>query len=153
MGEELVDGEIVVAPREMCCRPWFLSCSGRACYGIDSDVVDEESGFCQWEETELNAGGEAARVGQMEARGNVSPVYLGQTVDVVVVTLDAEVLRKVNYLDIGRYGVFLEECFALAMAKAEEDDIDLVEGHLRGELQFGVTHEAFVDIVHFVACI
>ena len=134
MGEELVDGEIVVAPREMCCRPWFLSCSGRACYGIDSDVVDEESGFCQWEETELNAGGEAARVGQMEARGNVSPVYLGQTVDVVVVTLDAEVLRKVNYLDIGRYGVFLEECFALAMAKAEEDDIDLVEGHLRGEL-------------------
>ena len=153
MGEELVDGEIVVAPREMCCRPWFLSCSGRACYGIDSDVVDEESGFCQWEETELNAGGEATRVGQMEARGNVSPVYLGQTVDVVVVTLDAEVLRKVNYLDIGRYGVFLEECFALAMAKAEEDDIDLVEGHLRGEPQFGVAHEAFVDIVHFVASI
>ena len=39
-----------------------------------------------------------------------------QTIDVVVLTFDAEVLCQVDNLDVGRDGVFLEESLTLAVS-------------------------------------
>ena len=63
-----------------------------------------------------------------------------------MVTLDAEVLCQVDNLDVLRNSVLLQEGLALAVAEAEEDDIDLIEWHLVGELQFSLADEAFVHV-------
>ena len=130
MGEELIDGEVAHAPGEMCCSSRLLSRSCRTGDGIDGDVVDEESGLGHWQQAELDASGEATRVGEVKTSGYVSLVDFRKSVDIVVAALDAEILGKVYYLDMSRYGMLFEEGFALAVAEAEEYDIDVAEGHV-----------------------
>ena len=78
-------------------------------------------------------------------------VNFRQTIDIVVVALDTEVLGKVNDLDILWDGVLLQEGFALSVSEAEEDDIDLVKWHLIGELQVRFANESFMYIAHQIA--
>ena len=47
----------------------------------------------------------------------------------------------------------MEECLTLAMPKAEEDHIHLIEGHLVGELQICLADEAFVYVADEIASI
>ena len=69
-----------------------------------------------------------------------------QTIDIVVGALDAEVLCQIDNLHILRDGMLLEECLALAMTKAEEHNVYLVQRHLVSELQIGIADQSFVDI-------
>ena len=82
---------------------------------------------------------------------DILPVNLWQAIDIVVVALDAEVLRQVDNLHVLRNGVLLEECLALAMTEAEEYDVDLVERHLVSKLQIGLADEAFVYVGNQIA--
>ena len=65
MREELVDTEIVVSPAEMCSRAGFLSSPCAACDGVDADIMRQQSSLCQGEESQLDAGGETARIGDV----------------------------------------------------------------------------------------
>ena len=85
--------------------------------------------------------------------GYLLAVGLRQTIHVVVIALDAEVLCQVYYLHVGWYGVLLEECLALAVTETEEYHVNLVKRHLAGKLQFGVAYQTFVHVIHLVACI
>lgn len=67
--------------------------------------------------------------------------------------IDSEVLCQIDNLHVGGNCMFLEEGLALAMAKAEEYNVHLVEGHLARKLHFRIAKQAFVYVVHFVACI
>ena len=71
---------------------------------------------------------------------NIFLINFGQSVDIVVIPLDTEVLSQVNDFDVGRNGVLLQERLALPMSEAEENNIDLVEGHLIRKLQIGITN-------------
>ena len=135
----------------MCGSSWLLSSSCRTCDGIDSYVVCEESSFGKRQKSELYACGEASRVGQVLASCYCVSVCLWQAVNIVVVALDAEVLRQVDNLHACRYGVLFEESFALAMSETEEHHIDIVEWHFACELQLGVAEKAFVNVIHLVA--
>ena len=75
-------------------------------------------------------------------------VNFRQTIDIVVVALDTEVLGKVNDLDILWDGVLLQEGFALSVPEAEEDDIDLVKWHFIGKLQVRFADKTFMYIAH-----
>ncbi len=151
VGEELIGGKVVVAPREMGGSSGLLSGAGRACYGVHGDVVGEQSGRGQGQQTELYAGGEAAGVGQMLRLADGIAVGFGQAIDVVVVAFDAEVLRQVDDFHAVGYGVLLEKGLTLAVSEAEEHHIHLVEGHLRGEAQVAITVKSLVHIGHKVA--
>ena len=78
---------------------------------------------------------------------------LGQAIYIVVIALDAEILCQVDDLDIGRDLMLLEECLALAMAEAEENNIDLVERHVGRETEIGIANQALVHIRETVASI
>ena len=78
-------------------------------------------------------------------------VNLRQTIDVVMVTLNAEVLREVDNLHVLGDGVLFQECLALAVAEAEEHHVNLVERHLVGKPQIGITDESFVNVAHQIA--
>ena len=80
-------------------------------------------------------------------------VDLRQTIDVVMVTLDTEILCQVDDLDILRDGMFFQESFTLAVTKAEKDDIHLVERHLVGKPQISLADESFVHIADEIACV
>ena len=62
-----------------------------------------------------------------------------------------EVLRQVD--DLHPFGdvVGLHKRLTLAMTEAEEHHVDVVERHVGGELQVGVTVETLVDGRHVVA--
>ena len=94
----------------------------------------------------MNTGGEAAGIGNVLSICDIFLVNLRQTIDVVVVTFDAEILSQIDDLDVSRDAVFLEESLALAVSKAEEDYIDLVKGHLVGKLQICLANQTFMDI-------
>ena len=70
-----------------------------------------------------------------------------------MVALNAEVLCQIDDLDILWDGVLLEECLTLAMTKAEENNIHLIEGHLVSKLQIGLTNQAFVYIADQIASV
>jgi len=80
-------------------------------------------------------------------------VDLGQTVDIIVIALDSEVLCQIDDLDVLGDGVLLEEGLALAMSETEEYDIHLIKRHLIGKLQISIANEPFVDIADEVACV
>lgn len=154
VGEHLIDAHIVGAPAEVCGAHRLLTCTGRAGDGVYSDIVGEQSGFCQGQQTELYAGGKATGISQMLALADLLTVYLGQAVHIVVCgSRDAEVLRQVDDLHMLGDGVLLQELLALAMAETEEYHIHLIEGHGVGETQVGIAQEALVHVGHEVACI
>lgn len=153
MGEELIDREVVVAPREMRSSSWLLSCTSRTCNGIDCNVVDEHTSLCEWEKTKLDASGEAAWVGKVLALCCLFAVDFRESIHVVVVALDAEVLCQVHNLHAGRDVMLLKELLALAMTEAEEYDVNIVERHFARELEVGLADESFVNVIDIVACV
>ena len=84
---------------------------------------------------------------------NLFLVNLWQAIHIVVVALNAEVLGQIDYLYILRNGVLLQESFALAVTKAEEDDIHLVEGHLGSKALLGFAEQAFMHVTNQIACV
>lgn len=66
MLESLVDADVAwKAPGEMRRRSWLHTGSRRARDGINTDIALDESQLSSGEQTELDAGREAARVGDM----------------------------------------------------------------------------------------
>ena len=63
----------------------------------------------------LDAGGETARIGHMLSLCNLLFINLWQTIDIIMIALNTEVLCEVDDLDVPWDGVLLEECLALAM--------------------------------------
>ena len=78
---------------------------------------------------------------------------LGQTIDKVVSTLDAEVLRHVDDLDTSGDVVFAKVGFAFAMTEAEEHHIDLFKRRLIGERQVCIAIESLMNSGYIIACI
>lgn len=84
--------------------------------------------------------------------GYIGTVYLGQTIHIVVaLALKAEVLCKVDNLDVIRNLMLLQESLALAMSKAEEHNIHIIERHIRSEAQVGLAIKTLVHIGNKVA--
>jgi hypothetical protein len=81
-------------------------------------------------------------------------VYLGQTVDIIVRWSGyAEILSKVDNLNILGNGVFLQESLALSMTEAEESHINLVERHFGRKFHIGLAYQTAVNIGNLVACV
>ena len=80
-------------------------------------------------------------------------INLWQTIDIVVVSLDAEILSEVDNLHVLGDGVLLQELFTLAVSEAEEHHVDLVERHLVRELQIRLADESLMYIAHQVPCV
>ena len=151
--ERLVDAQVVVAPREVGRGPWLLTSACRTCDGIDGYIFFQQIEIGSRQQGHLNASSETAWISDMLGFLDVLLVNLGQTVNIVVIALDSEVLCQVDNLDVSRDGVLFEECLALAMSETEEYDIHLIKRHLVGKLQVCVTNQAFVDIADKVACV
>ena len=85
-------------------------------------------------QAQLDAGGEAAGVGNMLCRAGGTAVQLGKAVDeVMVVALDAIVHGEVDYLQVFRYVVAFHEFSGVAMRRAEEKHIDFVQRKFVGK--------------------
>ncbi len=163
MAESLVDAHVVVAPREMGRRTGLDAGAGRPRDGVDADVALEQSHLGGGQQSELDAGGEAAGIGHMLRLGDAAAVDFGQAIDEVVVLgrrmlrghhlvgRQTEVLRQVD--DLHPFGdvVGLHKRLALAMTEAEEHHVDVVERHVGGELQVGVAVETLVDGRYIIA--
>ena len=150
--EGLVNAHVVVAPREVGSGTRLLSGTRRTRNGVHGNVVVEQAELGSGQQTQLYARGKAAWIGNMLRLGDGVVIDFGQTIYVVVaLTLEAEVLRKVDYLHMGRYLVLLEERLALAMTEAEEHYIDLVERHIGTERQVGIAIQTLVHIGYKIA--
>ena len=81
VGEELVDAEIVVSPREMGGGAGFLSCSGASRDAVHGYVVVDDSHLSGRQQSELDAGGKASGISHVHGLCRSSLVYLGQAID------------------------------------------------------------------------
>ena len=151
MREGLVDGDVVVAPREVRRSARLLSCARTACDAVHVDVAADDAGLQSGQHGKLDACGEATGVGKVLAAPNRLPVRLGQAIDEIMLAPYAEVLRQVDNLHPRRYLVFLKELFALAVSEAEEDDVHLVEGTVEAEPQLTVADQSLVYVADEVA--
>ena len=150
--EGLVNAHVVVAPREVSGGTRLLSGTRRTRNGINGNVVVEQAELGGGQQSQLYTCGKAAWIGNMLRLGYGVAIDFGQTIYVVVaLALEAEVLRKVDYLHMGRYLVLLEERLALAMTEAEKHYIDLVERHIGTELQVGFAIQTFVHVGYKIA--
>ena len=150
--EGLVNAHVVVAPREVGGGTRLLSGTRRARNGVHGNVVVEQAELGSGQQTQLYTCGKASGISHVLRLGNSIVIDFGQTINVVVaLALQAEVLRKVDYLHMGRYLVLLEERLALAMAEAEEHYIDLVERHIGTELQVGFAIQTLVHVGYKIA--
>ena len=150
--EGLVNAHVVVAPREVGGGTRLLSGTRRTRNGIHGDIVGEQTELGGGQQTQLYTCGEATWISHMLCLGYGVVIDFGQTIYVVIaLALEAEVLRKVNYLDVGRYLMLLEERLALAMAEAEEHYIDLVERHIGTERQVGFAIQPLVHVGYKIA--
>ena len=70
---------------------------------------------------------------------NVHLVDLWQSIDIVMITFDAEILCQIDNLDILRNRVFFEKSLTLSMSEAEKHDIDVFKRHRIREFQVGLT--------------
>ena len=150
--EGLVNAHVVVAPREVGGGTRLLSSTRRARNGINGNVVVEQAELGSGQQSQLYARGKAAWIGNMLRLGYGVVIDFGQTIYVVIaLALEAEVLRKVDYLHMGRYLVLLEERLALAMTETEEHYIDLVERHIGTELQVGFAIQTLMHVGYKIA--
>ena len=149
--EGLIDGDVVVAPGEMGRSAGLLPCPRAAGDAVYVDVAADDACLQRGQHGELDAGSEAARVGEVEAALYHGAVRLRQTIYEVVPIGNAEVLRQVDDPDACWYLMLLQELPALAVTKAEEDYIHLVEGHLRGEAEVGLAEQALVHLADGIA--
>ena len=106
--EGLVDAQVVVTPREMGRGSWLLTSSCRARDGIDGYIILEQIQIGRWQQRYLNTGGKAAWISDVLGFLDFLLVDLGQTVDIIVIALDSEVLCQVDDLDVLRDGVLLD---------------------------------------------
>lgn len=153
MLERLVDTEVIDTPREMCGRSGLLSGTRRACDGIHGNVLFQQIQVGGRQKGQLNGRGKAAGVGYMAGLCNLVLVYLGQAINVVVCAFDAEILRQIDNLHAVGNDVLFQELLTLAVAETEEDDINLMEGHLVGEPQVGVANKPFVHVRYQIASV
>ena len=150
--EGLVNAHVVVAPREVSSGTRLLSGTRRTRYGIHGNVVVEQAELGSGQQTQLYARGKATWISHVLRLGDSVVIDFGQTINVVVaLALQAEVLRKVDYLHMGWYLVFLEERLALAMTETEEHYIDLIERHFGTELQVGFAIQTLVHVGYKIA--
>ena len=150
--EGLVNAHVVVAPREVGSGARLLSGTRRTRYGVHGNVVVEQAELGGGQESELYACGKASGISHVLRLGYGVVIDFGQTIYVVVaLALEAEVLRKIDYLHMGRYLVLLEERLALAMTEAEEHNVDIFEWHIRGELQVGIAIQTLVHVGNEIA--
>ena len=150
MREELIHREVVVSPREVRRRAGLLTSSRRARDGIDSNVLGQQSCLRKRKQAQLDACGEATGVRQVLALCNLFPVRLRQAIHIIVVALDAEVLRHIDDLHVRRDVVLLQKGLALAVSEAEEHHIHLIERHLRRERQFRLSDESLMHVIYLV---
>ena len=150
--EGLVNAHVVVAPREVGGGTRLLSGTRRTRNGVHGNVVVEQAELGSRQQSQLYTCGETTWISHVLRLGYGVVIDFGQTIYVVVaLALEAEVLRKVDYLHMGRYLVLLEERLALAVAEAEEHNIDLVERHIGTELQVGFAIQTFVHVGYKIA--
>ena len=163
MGESLVDAQVVVAPREMGGGTGLHAGSRASRDGVDADGGSDEPHLGGRQQSELNARGKATGVGYMAGSADALAVDLGQTIDEVVHSRrrlgggdlvsgksggwrKAEVLCQVDDLHLGGYVVLRQEPLALAVAKAEEEHVDIVEGHLAREAKVSIAVESLMHV-------
>ena len=151
VGKGLVDAQVVVAPREVRGGTGLLSGSRGTRDGIHADVLLQQVEVGGGQQSQLDAGGEAAGVGYVLGVLNLAFIDFRQSVDIVMVAFDAEVLRQVDNLHVLRDGVLLQELLALAVAEAEEDYIHLLEGHLVGKREVRLANESLMHVAHQIA--
>lgn len=65
--EGLVDGYVVVAPREVGGGTWLLARSCAACYAVGVYITADDAGLQRGQQPQLDAGGKASGIGQMLA--------------------------------------------------------------------------------------
>ena len=153
MLEGFVDAQVVIAPREVGGGTGFLAGTRGASDGINADILLQQVQVGGRQQCHLNGSSKATRISHMLSLLDVFFVNLWQTVDVVVIALDTEVLCEVDNFHIRRDGVLLEKCLALAVTEAEEYDVDLVERHRVGKFQISLTDESFVHVTQQISCI
>ena len=129
----------------------LLACTRGARNGVDGHVLGEQSHLGSRQQGHLNGCGKTSGVGHVLRLDNLGLVDFRQSVDVVVVALNAEVLREVDNLDAVGDGVLLQERFALAVTETEEDNVYLIEWHLVGKTQISVTNQSFVHVADQIA--
>ena len=151
MGECLIDAQVVITPGEVGGSTGLLACTCRTGNGIDGHIFLEQSHLGSGQQGYLYGCSEAAWVGNMLCLLNGGLVDFGQTIDIIVVALDAEILCQVDNLDACRYAMFFEELFALAVTEAEENDVDLIKGHFVSKLEVGVANESFMYVADQIA--
>ena len=152
MGEYLIYADIAFSPAEVGCGTRFLPGSRTSCYGIDTDVIDQQSRLSQWQQPQLDAGGEAAGVGQMLASFDEFPVQFRQTVDEVVLgSGNAEILSEVNDFYPFRDSVLLQEFGTLSVPETKEQDVNVIERQVGAEFQFSIAKQPSVDITDGIA--
>ena len=124
--------------------------AGRAGDARYVHLVLEHPGRRQRQQRQLDGRGEAARIGHAARRANPLAAELRQSVDEPF-ALVAEVLRQVD--DAQRLGELLrgEPLAALAVGRAEEDHVDLLQVVLRAEAQPGLAVEPRVDLRECIA--
>ena len=149
--EGLVDGDVVVAPTEMRGCAGLLTSTGGTGYAVHVDVSAQQSCLQCRKQCQLYAGGKATGIGKVHAVTGLLAMCLGQTVDIVVVAGNAEVLCQVYDAHMCRDVMLLQEGTALAMTKTEEHHVDLLPGHLAGKAEVGLAIQALVHFAHRVA--
>ena len=149
--EQLVCTHVVVAPGEMGGGTRFLTCTSTSRYSVHRNVIIYKPHLCSRQKPELYTCGETAGVGNVYCISDLLFVYLWESVYIIVFAFDAEILCEVDYLHVGRNVVFLQELLALAVPEAEEHHINIIERHLRSELQVGVANQSFVHISNGIA--
>ena len=99
----------------------------------------------------------------MACSADALAVDLGQTIDKIVHSRcglcgsdlvsglsggwhKAEVLRQIDDLHLCRHVVLCQESLALAVAEAEEEHVDIVEGHLAGKAKISIAVESLVHV-------
>ena len=150
--EGLVYAHVVVAPREVGGGTRLLSGTRRTRNGVHGNVVVEQAELGSWQQAQLYTCGETTWISHMLCLGYGVVIDFGQTIYVVVaLALEAEVLRKVDYLHMGRYLMLLEERLALAMTETEEHNVNIFEWHIGTERQVGFAIQTLVHVGYKIA--
>ena len=105
------------------------------------------------QQSDLYTSGKTARIGHVLSLLDFFLVDFWQTIDVVVIALDAEILCEIDNLYVLGNGMFLQECLAFAVAEAEEYHVNLVERHFVGKLQVSLANQSFVHVANRIASV
>ena len=100
VGEQLVDGDVVVPVAEMRGLSRFLPCTGRSRDGAHVHLVVDEPAGCKREQGKLDGRGEAARIGYVVGFDNLVPGAFAQPVyemPACIVPVQTEVVAEVDY--------------------------------------------------------